>query len=150
MTERNMSLRDSLKEIEMVSLKALQTQPDNDDECQAHLEGAIDKIGKIVDSNRKTTVESARCDLESLTNRFGSRADLESLAIRMATMHRTLVQSFTGGFVIPFMRELARMKRAGRFDARNEGACRACLIMCEALEKEYGICEGDEFAFPLV
>lgn len=95
-------------------------------------------------------VEQAREVLESLTNRFGCRQDLEQLAMKMAAMHRTLVQSFTGGFVIPFVRELARMKRAGRFDARNEGACSACLIMCEALEKEYGICEGDEFAFPLV
>lgn len=95
-------------------------------------------------------VEQAREVLESLTNRFGCRQDLEDLAMKMASMHRTLVQSFTGGFIIPFVRELARMKRAERFDARNEGACRACLVMCEALEKEYGICEGDEFAFPLV
>ena len=150
MTERNMSLRDSLKEIEMSSLKALQTQPENDDECQAHLEGAIDKIGKIVDSNRKTTVESARYDLELLTNRFGSRADLESLAIRMATMHRTLVQSFTGGFVIPFVRELARMKRAERFDSRDEAACEACVAMCEAIEKKYDIKESDPLMFPMV
>jgi len=95
-------------------------------------------------------VEQAREVLESLTNRFGCRQDLEDLAMKMASMHRTLVQSFTGGFVIPFVRELARMKRAGHFDARSEGACRACLIMCEALEKEYGMREGDEFAFPMV
>lgn len=102
---------------------------------------AEDKVDKV---------EEAREKLEALTNRFGCREDLEQLAMKMAAMHRTLVQSFTGGFVIPFVRELARMKRAGRFDARNEGACKACLIMCEALEKEYGICERDEFAFPLV
>lgn len=102
---------------------------------------AEDKVDKV---------EDARERLEALTNRFGCREDLEQLAMKMAAMHRTLVQSFTGGFVIPFVRELARMKRAGRFDDRNEGACNACLIMCEALEKEYGICEGDEFAFPLV
>lgn len=95
-------------------------------------------------------VEQAREVLESLTNRFGCRQDLEDLAMKMTSMHRTLVQSFTGGFVIPFVRELARMKRADRFDARNEAACKACLLMCEALEKEYGICEGDEFAFPMV
>jgi hypothetical protein len=95
-------------------------------------------------------VEDAMERLEALTNRFGCRKDLKRLALNMSATHRTLVQSFTGGFIIPFVRELARMKRAGRFDARNECACRACLIMCEALEKEFGICEGDELAFPMV
>ena len=42
------------------------------------------------------------------------------------------------------------MKRAGRFDGRNESVCNACLIMFDALEKEYGICEGDAFAFLMV
>lgn len=95
-------------------------------------------------------VDEAREKLESLTNRFGSHGDLERLALKMASMHRTLVQSFAGGFVIPFVRELARMKRAGRFDARNEAACKACLIMCDALEKEYGIGEGEDLSFLMV
>ena len=95
-------------------------------------------------------VDEAREKLESITNRFGSGKDLERLALKMAAKHRTLVQSFTGGFVIPFVRELARMKRAGRFDGRNEAACKACFLMCDALEKEYGIGEGEEFAFPMV
>lgn len=102
------------------------------------------------DNEKVDKVDDARMRLEALTNRFGCREDLEQLALKMAAMHRTLVQSFTGGFVIPFVRELARMKRANRFDARDEAACKACLLMCEALEKEYGICEGDEFAFPMV
>ena len=95
-------------------------------------------------------VDQASEILKSLTNRFGCEKDLEDLAMNMASMHRTLVQSFTGGFIIPFVRELARMKRVESFDARNESACKACLIMCEALEKEYGIGEGDDFAFLIV
>ena len=95
-------------------------------------------------------VDQASEILKSLTNRFGCEKDLEDLAMKMAYMHRTLVQSFTGGFVIPFVRELARMKRAGRFDGRNEAACKACLIMCDALEKEYGIGEGEDFSFLMV
>lgn len=95
-------------------------------------------------------VEDAREALEGLTNRFGCRDDLELLAMKMAYMHRTLVQSFTGGFVIPFVRELARMMREGRFDARNKSACKACLVMCEAMEREYGLKEGDPFGFALV
>lgn len=88
--------------------------------------------------------------MERFANRFGVREDLKRLAIMMTEMHRTLVQSFTGGFVIPFVRELARMRRANCFDKRNETACKVCLLMCEALEKEYGICEGDELVFPMV
>ena len=103
-----------------------------------------DKVDKV------DNVDHARKILESLTNRFGCEKDLEDLAMNMASMHRTLVQSFTGGFIIPFVRELARMKRVESFDARNESACKACLIMCEALEKEYGICSGEKFTFPMV
>ena len=95
-------------------------------------------------------VEQAREVLESLTNRFGCRQDLEDLAMKMTSMHRTLVQSFTGGFIIPFVRELARMKRAERFDARNEEACNACLSMCEALEAKYDIKEGDPLRFAMI
>ena len=95
-------------------------------------------------------VDQASEILKSLTNRFGCEKDLEDLAMNMSSMHRTLVQSFTGGFIIPFVRELARMKRVESFDARNESACKACLIMCEALEKEYGICSGEKLAFPMV
>lgn len=95
-------------------------------------------------------VEQARDILESLTNRFGCRKDLEDLAIKMASMHRTLVQSFTGDFIIPFVRELARMKRSDRFDARNAAACEACLCMCEAIEKKYDIKEGDPMGFAMI
>lgn len=101
----------------------------------------VDKVDKI---------EQAREVLESLTNRFGCRQDLEDLAMKMTSMHRTLVQSFTGGFIIPFVRELARMKRADRFDGRNASACEACLAMCEALEKKYDIKEGDPMGFAMV
>lgn len=88
-------------------------------------EEKVDKVDKV---------DEARINLEALTNRYGSRQDLERLAMSMAAMHRMLVQSFADGFVIPFVRELARMKRAGRFDGRNEAACKACLLMCDALE----------------
>lgn len=104
-----------------------------------------EKVNEKVDK-----VEQASEVLESLTNRFGCRKDLEDLATKMASMHRTLVQSFTGGFIIPFVRELARMKRAERFDARNEESCNACLCMCEALEEKYDIKEGDPLGFMMI
>ena len=95
-------------------------------------------------------IEKAREVLEDMTNVYGCRTDLEALANRMARMHRTLVQSFTSGLVIPFVRELARMKRTDRFDGRNQAACEACLAMCEALEAKYGIGETDELSFPCI
>ena len=101
----------------------------------------VDKVDKV---------EQAREILESLTNRFGCRQDLEDLAMKMTSMHRTLVQSFTGGFIIPFVRELARMKRAERFDGRNAAACEACLCMCEAIEKKYEVKEGDPMGFAMI
>ena len=100
--------------------------------------------------NKVDKVDDARKVLEYLTNQFGCQEDLGSLALKMSTIHRTLVQSFTGGFVIPFIRELDRMKRSESFDARNEEACNACLCMYEALEKEYGIGEGDDLSFLMV
>ena len=95
-------------------------------------------------------IDSACEILEGLTNVYGCRKNLEEIANRMAHMHRTLVQSFAGGFIIPFVRELAHMKRADRFDGRNKASCEACLFMSEALEEKYGICEADDFAFPLI
>lgn len=95
-------------------------------------------------------IDSACAILEELTNVYGCRKNLEEIANRMAHMHRTLVQSFAGGFVIPFVRELARMKRAERFDGRNAAACDACLCMCEALEAKYDIGEADELSFPCI
>ena len=56
----------------------------------------------------------------------------------------------TSGFIIPFVRELARMKRNERFDGRNQAACEACLAMCEALESKYDIGEADELSFPCI
>ena len=95
-------------------------------------------------------IDSACEILERLTNVYGCRNNLEEIANRMAHIHRTLVQSFASGFVIPFVRELARMKRSGRFDARNRAACEACLAMTEALEKMYDIGEMDELNFPCI
>lgn len=98
----------------------------------------------------ESKVENARKILEDMTNVFGCRTDLEALANKMAYMHRTLVQSFTSGFIIPFVRELAHMKRNGRFDGRNQSACEACLSMCEALEAKYEIGEADDFSLPCI
>ena len=95
-------------------------------------------------------VEEAREKLESMTNVFGCRENLEQLAYKMASMHRTLIQSFASGFVVPFVYALAKMKRDGRFDDRDKAACEACDEMWSAIEKKYDIKEADDFRLPCI
>lgn len=95
-------------------------------------------------------VAEAASILENMTNVYGCHDSLASLANRMATMHKTLVQSFTSGFVIPFVRELAKMHRVGCEDDRNKAAAEACDEMCKALELKYDIGEADEIRLPLI
>lgn len=95
-------------------------------------------------------VAEAASILEEITNVYGCHHSLEALANKMASMHRTLVQSFTGGFVIPFIREMARKFREERFDERNKASSEACDEMAKALEAKYDIGEMDELRFPCI
>lgn len=95
-------------------------------------------------------VDSLSARLEGFTNRYGVRNALETLAHQCVTWHKTLVQSFTGGFIIPFVRELAKMKRVGYCDDRNNAAGEACLVMTEAIEKQYGITEENSLLLPCI
>ncbi|MBS1712643.1 MAG: hypothetical protein JSS71_13065 [Armatimonadetes bacterium] len=52
----------------------------------------------------------------------------------MACDHRTLVQS-KARLAIEFLRVLADHYDEGRFDLRNEGACRAARVMVDALDE---------------
>jgi hypothetical protein len=62
-----------------------------------------------------------------------SRFDPRRCAEAMACDHRTLVQS-KARLTIEFLRVLARHHDEGRYDLRNEGACRAARIMVDALD----------------
>lgn len=62
-----------------------------------------------------------------------SRFDPKRCAEAMACDHRTLIQSKTR-LTIEFLRVLARHYDEGRYDLRNEGACRAARVMVDALE----------------
>lgn len=95
-------------------------------------------------------VEKISSELEELTNVYGCHHSLETLANKMSSMHRTLVQSFTSGFVIPFIREMARKFRGERFDERNRASAEACDEMAKALEAKYDIGEMDELRFPCI
>lgn len=148
MTEENNRLRDKVKEAESIAAKGLASQPDDDNACKVHLMRVLESISAVVDTG--TTPEKTARDLEDMTNSFSCREPLGDLANRMTTMHRTLVQSFAGGFVIPFVRELAKMHRCGFTDPRDQAAGEACVAMCEALERKYDVKEDEELHFACI
>jgi len=62
-----------------------------------------------------------------------SKFDPKRCAAAMACDHRTLIQS-KARLVIEFLRVLASHYDEGRYDLRNEGACRAARVMVDALD----------------
>jgi len=62
-----------------------------------------------------------------------SRFDPKRCAEAMACDHRTLIQS-KARLTIEFLSVLARHYDEGRYDLRNEGACRAARVMVDALD----------------
>lgn len=88
--------------------------------------------------------------LIDITNHFGSREALSKIAIDMSNTHHTLVQSFTSGFIIPFVREMAKRKREGIFDKRDQLSADACEAMSCALDKLFGKKESDNIVLPMI
>ena len=95
--------------------------------------------------------ETAATAVERFINNFGSGEDSELFVDKMCGMHRTLQQKFTSQFIIPFVFEMARRYSDGRYDLRNEAACRVCSIMYTALKAEYGT-DGEDtpITLPLI
>lgn len=91
----------------------------------------------------KKRVETAAELLERSVNVMGDGEDMEWLVGKMANMHRTLVQSFAGKFIIPYVRKLALFYKEGYYDLRNEQVCKACFLMWEAFKKEYNWTDDD-------
>lgn len=82
-------------------------------------------------------IEAAK-NLASSINCMRDETNLEYIKNEMVNLHRTLNQSFTGNFIIPFIQIMAEKYENGYYDGRNESACKCCKIMAEALEKELG------------
>lgn len=82
-------------------------------------------------------------ELERTINNFGCREDMEHITGAMLNMHRTLNQSFMNHLVIPFVQEMAKRYSSGRYDARNEGACKMCREMWDAVKKVYDLPDDD-------
>jgi len=86
-----------------------------------------------MNTNPKDETVKLADDLENAINYFGSGKEMEFIVDRMANTHRTLNQSFTGNFIIRFVRKMALAYKNGRYDARNEWACKYCSAMWDGL-----------------
>lgn len=148
MTEENEELRRRLKSIEEAVLRCLHTQPHDDAACEKYLVKALKDVACDVKDFLDAGCVADK--LEDMTNVLGGVNDLNEVAHRMVTMHKTLVQKFGSAFIIPFVREMAKMHRCGYTDGRNEAMGEACVAMCEALEKKYNIGEDDTLAFAVI
>ena len=91
----------------------------------------------------KKRVETVAELLERFVNVMGGGEDMEWLVGKMGNMHRMLVQSFAGKFIIPYVRQLALFYKEGYYDLRNEQACKACALMWETFKKEYNWTDDD-------
>lgn len=88
--------------------------------------------------------------MERFTNRFGVNEDLKRLAFAVVGWHRTLVQSFTSGFILQLVKKMAENYREKRFDGRDELACAVCDAMWSAVEKKYELGQGEDVSLPMI
>ena len=86
-------------------------------------------------------------NLANLTNSYSPGETLAEILNTLLNEHRTLNQSFTWNFVIPFVREMAKKYENQNFDRRNQAACEFCHVMWNALKDRYGLDGNREFSF---
>ena len=77
----------------------------------------------------KPTPENVSRDLSILTNDYAAKSNLEPIVNSLASDHPTLQQSFTGHFIMNFIRIMAKKYMDGNYDERNETACKLCSRM---------------------
>lgn len=95
-------------------------------------------------------IEKLGADLTHAVNCFGNGESMRALANMMICTHPTLNQSFTGGFVLNFIRVMANKFKDANYDGRNKYACEACAVMWEALKVKYGYEDTDKISLPLI
>ena len=105
---------------------------------------------KYREESEKYDADNLALRLERFSNRFGVHEDLKRLAVKMTEIHRTLVQSFTSGFVLQFIKKMAENRRADRFDDRDAQAVNVCDEMWKAVEEKYGLNEGEDIRLAMI
>lgn len=77
-------------------------------------------------------------DLLSLINNFAPVSNIAPIVNGLTNEHRTLQQSFTGHFIINFIRLMAKKYMDRDYDARNETACHLCSKMWNQIKDDIG------------
>ena len=77
-------------------------------------------------------------DLTCLTNDYAAGSNIAPIVNGLANEHQTLQQSFTGHFIINFIRLMAKKYMNGDYDARNEMACHLCSKMWNQIKDDIG------------
>ena len=88
--------------------------------------------------------------IEHFSNRFGVHEELKRLASILTVMHPTLVQSFTSGFILSFVKKMAENCRCDKFDGRDKAACVVCEAMWNAVEDKYDLDWRDDLKLPMI
>lgn len=88
--------------------------------------------------------ETAATALVIAMNQCGGREDAEYIVSHLLYMHPTLNQAFTSRIVLRFVQEMAKMFSAGRYDARNEAACKLCREMWDKVKEVYDLPTDDD------
>lgn len=74
--------------------------------------------------------------MEHFVNRFCFVSYGNLLVNKLSCMHRTLIQSFVGGFIMKYIKKMAENYDNGNYDARNSLACEYCKVMWDAVLKK--------------
>jgi hypothetical protein len=98
-----------------------------------------DRAQAAREERRQANLEPVFRLIEHVVNNM-SGEPAKSLAFMLARrMHRTLQQSFMRDFIIPFLREMVKMRDEGFTDLRNEASCNLAADMLAAYDKSNGL-----------
>lgn len=127
---------------------------ENSEGARKELECALNNGLKVVQQStwekESYSVDALARRLEHFSNRYGVRIALGELVDHCMRWHPTTMQSFAGGFIIPYVRALAAKQRKDACDGRNEAAGKACCFMAQGLEDGYGLGEEEPLYLPMV
>ena len=73
----------------------------------------------------------------SLANTMGGSDIPGRVVEKLLNCHRTLNQSITSNFILPFIRGMALKYRDHNYDLRNEAAVQICHFMWKKMCEEY-------------
>ena len=97
-------------------------------------------------------IKELSAELNGVANRLDGGDDLKELVQDVVYTHPTINQSFTGRFILQFVKTMAERYESNCYDRRNEAACKACKAMWDGLLKEFPYMgkDGNYVSLPLI